>query len=103
MTPKAAEELLQVVMYDDFVDRRKALDHWTKRWVATLEVESHFSWPLDRAGAFQDVANIALGARIAKGLLEGPNALSRERRPAVNGHVETTRLAVLLQAPREVA
>lgn len=40
MTPPAAEELLSVIMLDDFVARRKALDIWTRRWVATMELKN---------------------------------------------------------------
>jgi hypothetical protein len=40
MNPRAAKELLDVIMLDEFVARRKALDDWSRRWVATMHVEA---------------------------------------------------------------
>ncbi len=37
MTPKAAEELLEVIMSDDYVERRRKLDIWSQRWISTAE------------------------------------------------------------------
>lgn len=38
MNVKAAEELVDLIMIDDYVARRKALDTWNRRWIATAEV-----------------------------------------------------------------
>lgn len=39
MNSSAAKELLDVIMLDEFVARRKALDAWSRRWIATMHVE----------------------------------------------------------------
>jgi hypothetical protein len=39
VTPQAAQELLDLIMLEDFVARRKALDAWTRRWIATARVD----------------------------------------------------------------
>lgn len=39
MNPRAAKELLDVIMLDEYVARRKALDDWSRRWVATMHTE----------------------------------------------------------------
>lgn len=39
MNPRAAQELLDLIMLDEFVARRKALDDWSRRWVATMHTE----------------------------------------------------------------
>lgn len=39
MNPRAAQELLDLIMLDEFVARRKALDDWSRRWVTTMHVE----------------------------------------------------------------
>lgn len=62
MTPPAAEELLNVIMLDDFVDRRKALDVWTRRWIATAEIV------FDR-GATQLEAKTGMLGELMEGLL----------------------------------
>jgi len=39
MNPQAAQELLNLIMLDDFVARKQALDNWSRKWIATLHVE----------------------------------------------------------------
>ena len=39
MNRRAAEELLNLIMLDDFVQRRQALDTWSRRWLTTMHVE----------------------------------------------------------------
>jgi len=36
---RAAEELLNLIMLDDFVQRRQTLDTWSRRWITTMHVE----------------------------------------------------------------
>jgi hypothetical protein len=36
VNPQAAEELLEVIMCDDYVARRRGLDMWMKRWISEL-------------------------------------------------------------------
>lgn len=38
MIAESRKELLELLMLDDFVQRREALDRWEARWVATLEL-----------------------------------------------------------------
>ena len=46
MTGKAAEELVDLIMLDDFVARREALRRWEERWMATMHLETEFMTPL---------------------------------------------------------
>lgn len=58
MTGPAAEELVHVIMLDDYVDRRKALKLWEERWVATLDLFVKFTPPLNMRPP--DVAQAAM-------------------------------------------
>lgn len=42
MNSQAAKELLDLIMLDDYVARKQALDDWSRRWLATMHVE--FKW-----------------------------------------------------------
>lgn len=86
MTPPAAEELLNVIMLDDFVARRKALDAWTRRWVVVLEVNMA---GIDRADT-----------KVAQAMGVGA-CLAQDEVPAVAWGVRP-RMHVLLQKPREL-
>lgn len=93
MTPPAAEELLNVIMLDDFVARRKALDTWTRRWIATAEIvhDRHASQLVAKVNMLQE-------------LLEG--LLADEMNVVEFGKVPTgdwaMRLHTLRQKPREL-
>lgn len=96
MTPPAAEELLNVIMLDDFVARRKALDAWTRRWIATMEVDYVWDGGMSRAIA------LAIGRREL--LKEMARSFAKDEVSAL-GWVEDERalllrLHVLLQKPR---
>lgn len=39
MNPRAAQEFLDLIMLDDFVERKRAADDWARRWIATMHVE----------------------------------------------------------------
>lgn len=84
MTPPAAEELLNVIMLDDFVARRKALDTWTQRWIATMEV---------------NMEGINHGHTKSSQALAIGSALLQDEVPAV-AWGERPRMHVLLQNPR---
>lgn len=92
MTPPAAEELLNVIMLDDFVDRRKALDTWARRWVATAKiVHSRHSSQLE--------AKVAMFQELLEGLLtDEVNVVEFGKMPT--GHW-AMRLHALRQKPRE--
>lgn len=94
MTPPAAEELLNVIMLDDFVARRKALDVWTRRWVATMEVLNNgTSGP---HGARAEMLN-----EVAEGLLvDAVGCVEFGKRVGKMGYA--LRMHVLLQKPREL-
>lgn len=86
MTPQAATELLDVIMLDDFVARRDALDTWIRRWVATMEV-------LTDAKAWRTV----LSLKMVQGLMEDEvHAVQWD----ANGALKGLRMFVLLQEPR---
>lgn len=38
MIAQSRKELLDLLMLDDFVARREALEHWEAKWIATLEL-----------------------------------------------------------------
>jgi hypothetical protein len=40
MNKQAAKELLDLIMLDEFVARREALNLWSRRWIATMYVEA---------------------------------------------------------------
>lgn len=86
MTPQAATELLDVIMLDDFVTRRAALDTWARRWVATMEV-------LTDAKAWRTV----LSLKMVQGLMaDEVHAVQWD----ANGALKGLRMFVLLQEPR---
>lgn len=39
MNQQAAKELMQCMMPEDFVQRRDALNNWSRKWCTTLHVE----------------------------------------------------------------
>lgn len=109
MTPKAAEEMLSLIMLDDFVARRAALDTWTRRWVATFEV-SHVAdmegvRMLDRhfPGKAKLAAKSALAAKTVEALVDDECRAvefdTYDEGDTIRHH--TLKLRVLLTEPRE--
>lgn len=93
MTPPAAEELLNVIMLDDFVDRRKALDAWTRRWIATAEI-------VHSRHASQLEAKVYMLQELVEGLLtDAVNVLEFGKVPTGDWAM---RLRTLRQKPREL-
>lgn len=41
MTPAAAKELTDLIMLDDFVERRAALKRWEERWTVTADLAQY--------------------------------------------------------------
>jgi hypothetical protein len=39
VNPTAAEEILNIIMLDDYVQRKQALADWSRRWLTTMHVE----------------------------------------------------------------
>lgn len=67
---QALEELVELIMLDDFVQRRKALDTWTSRWIATAHVE-HPVPPALAGLASEEAAKTALTFKMVQGMMEG--------------------------------
>lgn len=66
MTPAAANELRNIIMLEDFVARREALDLWYRRWVATAAVQIKADGPDSLAVAVNNAKR-----EIAQGLMSG--------------------------------
>jgi hypothetical protein len=105
MTPKAAEELLNIIMLDDFVARREGLDRWSRRWLATMEV-THVQQlgliPKGYQGDLDAMARAALTEEILRGLLKNElPAMGWATHEGRTTREVVARMHVVLQEPRE--
>src|SRR5882762_1830335 len=74
MNPRAAKEISEIIMLDDFVARKKALDDWSRKWIATCMVEYPVSLSmvrnLEKNYGLQYATTMAKAAIIGR-MLEG--------------------------------
>ncbi len=102
--PTWANELIQIIMLDDFVDRRKALDVWVARWVATADVYHPTTSEMEQLfqATWGDRAKMSRRAALAEKLVD---AFMRNEIGAVgyyeNEQAVGARLMCLLLNPRE--
>lgn len=109
MTPQAANELIDVLMLEDLVERRRALDKWVERWTSTLEIvhtaDAAGVAALNREfpGKADLVAKIAICAKMVEGLIEDEcNAVTFEKFIGDKSVVQyRVRLRVVTTQPRE--
>lgn len=106
MNHKAAQELLDMVMIDDLVERRAALDTWSRRWVAQLHVEM----PYDglRTPVALSAARALLMRKIFKAIMDDSVNATNFGWPAGDDgkpmyDVLVAELHVILQEPRTQA
>jgi len=90
------------MMLDDFVERRAALDRWTRRWITTMLVDAMWDAETDLVAdspLFQARMRASLQRRVFNGLVEDEvNVLGWE-------HLKrgmACRMFVLMQKPREL-
>lgn len=110
MNSRAAEELMACMMHDDFVQRRKALDDWSRRWVASVRLSHPASkdavrvFEQMRIGAAEDAARYALTDKLVRGMVEDQSvkALRWERFENERSVITTVEMNVILQEPREL-
>ena len=104
MSPQAAKELLDLIMLDDYVTRKKALNNWSRRWIATLQLDytlapSGFAYNDSAYQALENVSREVLIVRMVKGLLA--NAVPALRwTTSEDGSQTRVELHVVLQEPR---
>lgn len=101
MTPQAATELLDVIMLDDLVARRKALDTWTRRWIATMQIFYDMDSEFSTHSYYRQVVKNFLRTEMQKGLEKDEvHALSWKTEEREDFTRTILEMFVLLQEPR---
>lgn len=111
MNPTAAKEISDLIMLDDFVARKHALDNWTRKWIATIMLEHPA--PLHQVRAMEkfhgkeavaSMARVALLERMLTGIVVDNNVKGVRVEVEESAQTRTTRLEmhVVLQEPREL-
>lgn len=108
MNSRAATELMAIVMLDDFVARRDAMNNWSRRWVATVRLSHPASRDVVRVfeerfgGKADEAARYALTDKLVRGMVEDQSvaALRWERAEGEKSIVTTVEMNVILQEPR---
>lgn len=114
MNPTAAQELLDLIMLDDFVARKQALDNWSRKWIATCMVEYPVSLSmvrnLEKNYGLQYATTMAKAAIIGRMLegIAGDESVKAMRWEVSDnedqGRTRMTRVEmhVVLQEPRDI-
>lgn len=100
MNPQAAQEILDLIMLDDYVARKQALDDWSRKWIATLYVEAtHHNRITQTREVLMEQIYTALRANEIHSINFGMPV-------GANGTLDTNLLAcemhVILQKPRDI-
>src|SRR3954469_19100685 len=98
MNPRAAKELLDVIMLDEYVARRKALDDWSRRWIATMHVEALNVHNLSEARE----AKKQLLTEILNGLVQDEVNVLHWGHLISNNNSLACEMHVVMQQPREL-
>lgn len=112
MNPQAAQELLDLIMLDDFVERKKSLDTWSRKWIATMELVQRVDLKrcLDTertvnggAHRLENMARAAIIDRMLVGLMDdavGATKIEKTDDQEKNVRTYTLHMHVVLQRPR---
>jgi len=107
VSPQAAKELLDLIMIDEYVARKKALDNWSRRWIATMQLDYEISATLEHAyGArvsqeFDRIARQTLISKMTHGLLTNDVPALRWSTSLIEGGRSLrVEMHVVLQEPR---
>lgn len=100
MNQVAAQEILDLIMLDDYVARKQALDAWSRKWIATLYVDAPHHGMLAQA-------KIEIMTKIFTALMANElDSINFGMPVGEDGNLDRTRLAcemhVILQKPRDI-
>lgn len=107
MNTEAANELLNIILRDDYVSRREGLNTWTRRWIATMQISHPVNKDMVEAaeqlfpGRIDELAKQALAQRMAVGLVANEvKAVSFVIADGEKIRVTSMEMHIILQEPR---
>lgn len=103
MNPRAAQELFDLIMLDETVARRKALDDWSRRWITTMHTEFIPEPGTSmREPAVQRAARLVLLTNILDGLVQDEVHVLHWGHLIGNKNSLACEMHAIMQEPRDI-